>query len=215
MMPPATPCFNPCCAGCGFQTHVTLQPFRSMSCFNPCCAGCGFQTFKHLGNGRAPKVSILVVLDVGFRRSPTRSTRGTRPSFNPCCAGCGFQTRLQATGNRPNQGFNPCCAGCGFQTRRIQPRNGGRVVSILVVLDVGFRHHDDDGDGIMVYVSILVVLDVGFRRSGRRRSVQPRGFQSLLCWMWVSDLGDAKRWLEQNYVSILVVLDVGFRHTVP
>ena len=60
-------------------------------------------------------------------------------------------------------------------------------VSILVVLDVGFRLLSDNVDVSIRNVSILVVLDVGFR------------------------LAPPDVCLEGAPVSILVVLDVGFR----
>ena len=62
-------------------------------------------------------------------------------------------------------------------------------VSILVVLDVGFRLLQPAAPRLLPDVSILVVLDVGFRHEAIVRDDRVAG-----------------------YVSILVVLDVGFRH---
>ena len=84
--------------------------------------------------------------------------------------------------------FNPCCAGCGFQTGHHRQSTGPvPLVSILVVLDVGFRRDCGCHDWIQQDVSILVVLDVGFR------------------------LPSVTDWTVDGHVSILVVLDAGFR----
>ena len=178
---PAPNSFNPCCAGCGFQTVRDTAGLPMTVSFNPCCAGCGFQTCRdHHVHVAGHQVSILVVLDVGFIHGGGGRRKGPRAgvfqtpypkghpnhpkSFNPCCAGCGFQTAKP--GGKPTGGgcFNPCCAGCGFQTSRTPSIPPTRPSFNPCCAGCGFQTPQADRPAGGRHVSILVVLDVGFRR---------------------------------------------------
>ena len=158
--------FNPCCAGCGFQTPTRQDSrvwqgnvsilvvldvgFRRDTSNTITLALAKFQSllcWMWVSDspcvGRACLyrcVSILVVLDVGFRLGLLQARDLETCRFNPCCAGCGFQTSTPDRPARWRYRFNPCCAGCGFQTTR-----------------------------------------------GTSGIIWEQKFQSLLCWMWVSD----------------------------
>ena len=190
-----------------------MSPSRSSS-FNPCCAGCGFQTASARSQAKKYLEFQSLLCWMWVSDIPTTNHNyPPRPRFNPCCAGCGFQTIESLVGALPDSVFQSLLCWmwvsdtlgcfCGITYHH---------VSILVVLDVGFRHVVRVLVGCLLDVSILVVLDVGFRPSISIGMPARELFQSLLCWMWVSDLCVKYHNLAARYVSILVVLDVGFRH---
>ncbi len=244
LVPPPRGSFNPCCAGCGFQTRVLCRScnltyeFQSLLCWMWVSDCQGRDTRD---DRRA--VSILVVLDVGFRLYGHLRPGIDTSCFNPCCAGCGFQTyacpHVYYTGDKFQSLL--CWMWVSDFIRKALITHKPRV-SILVVLDVGFRHPVVPGRGGPGGVSILVVLDVGFRlwtaggiSDGGRRCFNPccagcgfqtlsnadilvssLSFQSLLCWMWVSDVvgshARTSRWSFQSLLCWMWVSDVVGSH---
>ena len=84
-------------------------------------------------------VSILVLMDVSFRRG--------RCGFRLVCIDC----------------FHPCFNGCVFQTYFSVLNENLKNVSILVLMDVSFRQKMNQKEK-QEKVSILVLMDVSFRQ---------------------------------------------------
>ncbi len=89
--------FNPCFVGEGIQTHSNScgapDGFRR---FNPCFVGEGIQTrWIEKKSRRGGSVSILVLLEKGFRRQSRARTSQFSFGFNPCFVGEGIQTNPQ------------------------------------------------------------------------------------------------------------------------
>ncbi len=207
-------CFNPCFVGEGIQTAQSQNVYRPDLCFNPCFVGEGIQTKRKPETIRfITPVSILVLLEKGFRLSDLISVVWNPFGFNPCFVGEGIQTKIRAICDVSRDSFNPCFVGEGIQT----------IGSAYVDLK-------------LQKVSILVLLEKGFRRWSRCRSknsgvcfnpcfvgegiqterVRPfigvaMMFQSLFCWRRDSDCPWASRAADCGRVSILVLLEKGFR----
>ncbi len=134
--------------------------------FNPCFVGEGIQTI--------------------FRTSYTFSLR---VCFNPCFVGEGIQTMVLVVDLGHHVGFNPCFVGEGIQTLN---------------LNHIYLH--------LFLVSILVLLEKGFRHTPNRNwSTNTIVFQSLFCWRRDSDVEKYSFNYFFRPVSILVLLEKGFR----
>jgi len=111
-------------------------------------------------------------------------------SFNPWFVGSRIQTCGRVFLRRVDVGFNPWFVGSRIQTFRTWSRRIGiRLVSILDLLEVGFRQRATRERSKMEFlVSILDLLEVGFRRvSSPSWRCNSSRFQSLICWKSDSD----------------------------
>ena len=185
--------------------------------FNPCSIGFGIQTKRLSESFRGYRsVSILVLLDLGFRHSIPNRISFASYSFNPCSIGFGIQTIYQWY-----VPFFDC------------------YVSILVLLDLGFRplERKNRWSSWYGFQSLFYWIwdsDIPANVSGTKYLIK---FQSLFYWIWDSDNSESigiclihKRFQSLFYwiwdsdqifhlfpeiligVSILVLLDLGFRH---
>ena len=85
--------FNPCFNGSIFQTFSTHSVASFGEGFNPCFNGSIFQTLlSGVQLGSSIQVSILVLMEVSFRRLSTHWVASSGEGFNPCFNGSIFQT---------------------------------------------------------------------------------------------------------------------------
>ena len=134
--------------------------------------------------------------------------------LNPCCSGYRSAT-AEAMGNTTaTTCLNPCCSGyrsatCYRYNRQIQLR----LVSILVVVDIGLRPPVLGVKGLRYNVSILVVVDIGLRQ--HLLAVMCAGAHGLnpCCSGYRSATYSNCLVLstKDKTVSILVVVDIGLR----
>ena len=186
------------------------------------------------------QVSILVFLDMEFRRGQWEKIYLSYFSFNPCFSGYGIQTMLWRFKMRWTLRFNPCFSGYGIQTRST---NGRWVVvswvSILVFLDMEFRPYIQSLSSQWITSFNPCFSGYGIQTRFQLGHTGFRNlFQSLFFWIWNSDSNNHRLWagiksfnpcfsgygiqtfLHKNQrtsllmVSILVFLDMEFRQNI-
>ncbi len=160
-------------------------------------------------------VSILVLLEKGFRQRCFLYLLFPQYRFNPCFVGEGIQTIFGK-----QAWFQPS----EFQSLFCWRRDSDKSIRVFQTLHPKCFNPCFVGEGIQTWldrtemkirvaVSILVLLEKGFRLNPSV-PITPRifSFQSLFCWRRDSDV--FRHWLIglSLPVSILVLLEKGFRH---
>ncbi len=109
--------------------------------FNPCSFGCQSESVEHLGlSRRGYPVSILVLLDVSLKASPSVCVYHKQYGFNPCSFGCQSERcRRAAGGHRDCQVSILVLLDVSLKAPILRDRHGERQVSILVLLDVSLK----------------------------------------------------------------------------
>ena len=178
------------------------------SSFNPCCRGSVASTCRTIAAALAPRVSILVVVDLVASTSPTACRAESR--FQSLLSWIGRVNSSDSVSGPPiNACFNPCCRGLVASTSASALAESVILVSILVVVDWSRQRWPRLAVASVVRVSILVVVD---------RSRQPEfSFRTRTGTHGVSILvvvdrsrqrvGAVRRCCVIGEVSILVVVD--------
>ncbi len=240
---PTTKGFNPCFVGEGIQTiYFHFYNLHLYMGFNPCFVGEGIQTPEPARvYGVASMFQSLFCWRRDSDHSQKRSWLGWTDQFQSLfCWRRDSDSDVRFFPTHWHRGFNPCFVGEGIQTRHgLYYHQPTREVSILVLLEKGFRRLAVVWATVILSVSILVLLEKGFRLDifpAVRDNSQE--FQSLFCWRRDSDparkisgiaggfcfnpcfVGEgiqtrifSEREIGQIIVSILVLLEKGFRRT--
>ena len=120
---------------------------------------------EHLGlSRRGYPVSILVLLDVSLKASPSVCVYHKQYGFNPCSFGCQSERcRRAAGGHRDCQVSILVLLDVSLKAPILRDRHGERQVSILVLLDVSLKAPPPVRRNLHGRVSILVLLDVSLK----------------------------------------------------
>jgi len=233
--------FNPWFVGSRIQTRQNLRTSRRRTAFQSliCWKSDSDMAFSEMMDFWANFVSILDLLEVGFRLIAWFSVPSPNPGFNPWFVG----SRIQTVHTQSGQGQCPCVSildllEVGFRLGRPAPQpKSSFYVSILDLLEVGFRPVTPVVNHIVVLVSILDLLEVGFRLRPAPHGQAPlHGFNPWfvgsriqtyvpfgLCFIaWCFNPWFVGSRIQTHnmpwffcrfpFVSILDLLEVGFRH---